>query len=723
MSDLETPGQYAAVALFIQRAQAVQPEFALTPANAAAVAAICIRLDGLPLALELAAARVKLLSPHALLARLEHRLPLLSGGPRDVPGRLQTMRGAIGWSYDLLGTAAQVLFARLSVFVGGWTLDAAEAVCAVVDDDEMDVLDGLSTLVDQSLVRPEAPADLPTETDRRSLQRPLGRSDTADPERRFGMLETIREYAQERLAERGEVTALRQQHASYVMKLTEGVELTMRGPRSEVWLARLEREHDNVRAALRWALETRDSELGLRVAGELWRFWWWRGYVSEGREWLERLLALKGTGAEQSRPAEPAVRAQALLGAGWLARCQGDYARATALLEANLALRRQLNDTTGAAHTLVALTNVALERGDLVRAAALCEEALTLRGQLGETWVVAIALRTRGQVAVALGDEPCAVALTEESLALFRRLGDAQHIADGLANLGHLVHRQGHFARARALLEESLTLYQETADKMGRAYTLRFLGPVLRDQGEYAQARELLAESLTLLRDVDNKGFMGACLEGLAGVACIQGQHEHAARLFGAADALRTTLSALLQPGDRTAFERDMAATRAALGDEAFSAAWAAGSALPLEKAITEALCTNDASTKADRTGTHSVPLEDSGGSPERPLPVLPESLVAHELPARLRAARRSRGLSLAAVGALFGVSHVTISRWEAGPEPDHSGRVHGRPAPSELVPLLDRWIETGVTPTAQELGSRRSARPGVNRETGKPWK
>jgi len=524
---------YAAVQLFVARAQAVQPEFQLDAANIEMVAQICARLDGLPLAIELAAARVLLLPPRALLARLNTvsaRLGVLSGGPRDLPVRQQTLRAALAWSYDLLTPEHQGLMRRLAVFVAGFTLDAAEQIAPAAsplegsDAHGGDVLEGLAALADASLLRPE---------------------EGAADEPRFGMLEIIREYGLERLAESGETATLRRRHAAYYQALAERAEPALTGAEQPPWLARLERDHDNLRAALQWARETGDVADGLRLAGALWRFWYTHGHLSEGRRWLEWFLVAPRDGAVHD-----AVLAKGLLGAGVLARMQGDYTRAT----------------------------------------VACQESLTLYRTLDDVQGIAVALNVLGNVAVNQGDHQRAVALSEESLALQRAVGHKRGIAVALNNLGVVVLNQGDYARAEALCQESLTLARELGDHRGSAAALTNLGDAARDQGSYQRAASLYAEGLPLYRSTGDNENLAICLEGVAAVAGALGQWEGAARLCGAAAALRHAIDAPLPADSRAFFERTLAGARAALGTATFEVAWGAGQGLSLEQAIAEAL-------------------------------------------------------------------------------------------------------------------------------------
>src|SRR5437763_17100 len=375
--------QNAAVALFLERARAVKPDFELTPANTRAIAEICVRLDGLPLAIELAAARVKLLPPQALLARLEHRLQVLTGGARDVPARQQTLRNLLAWSYDLLDGKQQQLFGRLSVFVGGCTLEAVEGLYTALGDLPADVLDGVTSLIDKSLLR---------------------QTEQEGEEPRLLMLETIREYGLEALAASGEMESTRRAHATYYLALADLAELELGGPQQGVWLDRLEREHDNLRAALQWTIEQGEAggsmEMALRLGGALRRFWWGRGHWSEGRNFLERALA---TGLADTW-IDPSVRAKALLAASNLIFVQSDYERAKVLSEESLALYRELEDRHGIAYSLYRLGNVAWVRGDTAAARSLIGEALALFREVDDKEYIAYSLFSLGLFASSQGE-------------------------------------------------------------------------------------------------------------------------------------------------------------------------------------------------------------------------------------------------------------------------------------------------------------------------------
>jgi predicted ATPase/transcriptional regulator with XRE-family HTH domain len=600
----------AAVRLFVERAQAVAPGFALTEKTAPAVAAICRRLDGLPLALELAAARVKLLPPEALLTRLEQRLPLLSGGARDAPDRQQTMHDAIAWSHDLLTEAEQALFRRLAVFVGGFTLEAATAVATRGEsqpDRQGDVLEELAALVDQSLLQLGQPHD-----------------DDGALEARFSFLETVREYALERLEASGEVESMRQAHAAFYLVLAEQAERALTGPQQTPWLTRLAVEHDNVRAALRWTME-RQPAIGLRLAGALWRFWWMHGHYHEGRGWLEALVA-QGAGTE-------AERAKALYGAGSLATEQGDYGQAAMLLEAALGAARSAEETAVAALALTDLGSIARQQGEYARATEYHGEALALRRQSGDRRGIAVSLGNLGLAALYQGQYDRAEELLNEAATAFRDLGDQHSLITTISNLAHAAASRGDYERARGLVDESLAGYRTMDDhqgiaddlvtlglatqgqgdparatahfgealehareigyRLGEATALYRLGLAALDAGETNQALALLGESLRLVRATGDYEAMAGILDGVASAAAV-GSAERAAQLFGAVTALRAAIGAPCPPADEDGYRHALGRARATLGDEEFAAAETAGRALPLEDAIALALTIAD---------------------------------------------------------------------------------------------------------------------------------
>jgi predicted ATPase/DNA-binding XRE family transcriptional regulator len=477
--------------LFVDRARAAFPTFRLEGENAAAVAAICWRLAGLPLALELAAAKVRFLSPPHLLARLDRVLS--AGGARDLPLRQRTMRATLDWSYNLLSEEEKALFRRLSVFAGGFALEATEAVGANQETNAEDVLELLGRLVEQSLVLAQPGED--------------------SGEVRYSMLEPVHQYGLERLELSDEAEEARQRHAEYYLALAEQTEPELWGPRQVALLDRLEEEHDNLLAALRWARETGDVEIGLRLAGSLGWFWWTRGYLEEGRRWAEEFLEENDA---SGHPVGGIVRAKALHGMGQLAFGKGDLARAVELFEESLALYRESGDEGGVAIVMVQLGQIARTRGEHGRALALSDEGLALSRKLGDRMGAAIALNTLGCIERQRGDAESAMARHEESLALFMELGHDRAVAYTLTNLALAALEHGEFERALALHEESLALYQRLGDKTGMALVLVNLGDAAREQGDHGRAVALYDEALGLYRELGNERGVTRVLERLA---------------------------------------------------------------------------------------------------------------------------------------------------------------------------------------------------------------
>jgi len=599
---------YAAVALFLERARTVKLDFQLTPANTRTIAEICIRLDGLPLALELAAARSKLLPPQALLTRLRHRLHVLTSAAQDAPVRQQTLRNTLAWSYDLMDTKEQQLFRRLSVFVGGCTLEAVEGLYTALGELPADVLDGVASLIDKSL---------------------LQRTEQDDEEPHLVMLETIREYGLEALAASGEMERTRQAHATYCLALAEQAELELGGPQQATWLEQLEREHDNLRAALSWTVERgetqRSMEMALRLGGALRPFWWGRGHWSEGRAFLERALA-----AARSLPGpriDPSVRAKALMAAANLAFVQSDYAQTEVLCEESLALYRELGDHYGIAFSLYRLGNVAWVRGNIAEARSLTEAALALFREVDHREYVAYSLFSLALVASSQGKYARACALYEESVAIHRELGNKRGIAHSLSQLaqalfdcqadqarvrslveeclalskevgfkegiaaaqcllGQLALSQSDLATAHTQVEQSVVLYKEMGHRHGTAESLAVLGKVLAVEGDYAAARRQYEESLAISGELGEQWMVARGLVGLGEVVAAEHKLAWAAQLWGAADALRDTLGVPIPPIERAEYERLLSATRVHLGERAFAAAWAQGRAMTPRQAL-----------------------------------------------------------------------------------------------------------------------------------------
>jgi predicted ATPase len=569
MPPVEVLSQYPAVALFVQRAVAAKPDFELNRQNAPAVTEICTRLDGLPLAIELAAARVKVLSPSSMLTRLASRLQLLTGGARDLPTRQQTLRGAIDWSYDLLNAAEQKLFRRLSVFVGGCNLEGVEAVCDTKSDLDLDLLDGMASMVDKSLAQ---------------------QVEQANGESRFVMLETIREYALEKLEASGEEALTKRAHAAYCLVLAEEEPTEQSGAEGAEWLERFALEHDNSRASLEWLTETGDAEWGLRLGAALFRFWETREYLAEGRVRLGKLLKLAGAAAPTK------ARARALFAAGVLAGEQGDYVSADTLIRESLDIARQLRDKQGVAVSLNALAVHARDRGDVAVAHSLLEESLVLWRELGDQKAVARSLSNLANVAKLQGDYPHARSLYAECLSIFLGLGDRTGVAWSLNYQGDVVRDQGDSAAARTLYEQGLTIFRELGDRWGIAGTLADLGSLAREQRNYPGAHSLYRESIKIFQELEHKRGIARLLECFACSASAQVHAERSLRLAGAAAALRQNIGAPLTPAEQVKLEASLDAARHAITNTAGATAWLEGWAMPVEKAIEDVLMPEAAS-------------------------------------------------------------------------------------------------------------------------------
>jgi non-specific serine/threonine protein kinase len=551
---------YEAVQLFVERARSVLPSFTLTPENASAVVQVCRRLDGMPLAIELAAARTRALSVEQIVARLDDAYRLLTGGSRSALPRQQTLRATMDWSYDLLSAQEQAVFRRLSVFAGSFSLDAAEAVCAGEPGEEYDVLDVLSSLIDKSLVLMEQRSG----------------------EARYRLLETIRQYGQDKLQECAEAAQVRRQHRDWYARLAEQAESETLEARQKSVFDRLEAEHDNLRAALGWSLEQQEAETAAQIGAAIFRFWLLRGYMSEGRSWLER--ALSGFSERN------AVRAKALNVAASMASLQDDYETARTLVEESLELSRELAERQETGYALYTLGRLARIEGNYAGAVTFFEESLSLFRELGQKHDIALVLSGLGLTVLYLEEYERATALCKESLALSRELGDLRGVASWLANLGIVVLARGDDKRARELCEESLAIRKALGYKGGCAHTLAILGRIALDQGAYERATACYKESLTLRQETGEKEGIATALEGLAAVTGMQGQPVSAARLYGSAESLRTLLGAPLTPIDRPSYEQTVAAIRAHLDEPTFLQAWTEGQALTLEEAIAEAV-------------------------------------------------------------------------------------------------------------------------------------
>lgn len=637
-----------AVRLFVDRARAARSDFNVTRENEEVLVDVCTALDGLPLAIELAAARTRLLSPKAIAARLAaKRLPLLSIAASDVPQRHQALAKAIEWSYELLTPEQQKLFRRLAVFVGGWSLEAAEAICgprSIGDGAGLSLLDDVSSLLDQSLIHLQVQLDTSADT-------------------RCGLLETIREYALDRLSESGELDAIGRRHADYFLEFAQHAAPYLRGSQQTEWLSRLDRDHDNLRAALRFYLNHGNVDESLRLAGALWRLWYMRGYIAEGRERLDEVLELSA--AERT-----STRALALNGAGNLAYRQGDYVRARSLHEQSLEIKRELGDRAGIASSLDNLGLIARDQGDYPKARTLHEEGLAIRRELNDRVNIAPSLNNLGLVAREQTDLALARSLHQESLAVYRELGDRAGIASALENLGDLSREQGDYDRARSLLEEclaisrqvgarylvaqtlndlgltrraqgdpvearaafdeSLAVFRELGDRSGVASALENLGDLARERGDYDAAHADLAESLAISRELGNSVAIANSLSDLGMLALSEGDHESGRRLLeqsirmngarghrigivralerlasvassrglgivtlnlaGAAASARALLGVPLAPAEQVQVDRNVTAARTLLAEADATTAWLNGAAMSLDQAVEYAL-------------------------------------------------------------------------------------------------------------------------------------
>jgi predicted ATPase/DNA-binding SARP family transcriptional activator len=534
-----------AMKLFAIRAAEARPDFALTADNVHAALAVCRRLDGLPLAIELAAARIRLLTPAQLQQRLAHSLDVLGAAAQDVPARQRTLRDTVAWSHDLLAPTERRVFRRLSAFAGGWTLDAAAAVAAAEDDGStIDIVAALGALVDQSLV----------------VAQPAGEGD----ETRYTMLETIREFAAERLDASPEADRIANRHGEVFLTLAEEAEPHLEGPDQGGWLERLDREYANLAVALR-RLSNADADKALRLGGALWRFWWLRGRIAEGRRQLGDLLALP-------MDADPVARAKIVDGAGVLAENQGDYEAAVDLYREAVSLWERAGDQRRVARSLLNLGNAAAFQGDGDRAAAFYDDGLARLRDLGDRRGVAVALTGLGLTASLEGACELAAARDEEALPLWRGRGDQQGLALTLDNLGEAELHRGRLTQAERRHDEALTILEGLGARRGVASATINLGLVARAAGDRDRATDLLVSGLDIAREVADHDAAARCLEGLAGLAADEASFERAAQVFAAAAELRSVFRMPLPPVYHAVFDADLARVRAALGDDRFAA-------------------------------------------------------------------------------------------------------------------------------------------------------
>jgi len=625
---------YDGVRLFVERAGAMRLGFTLTDRNAPIIAQLCRQLDGLPLALELAAAWVKTLNPEQIAARLEDRFRLLTGGSRTAMLRHQTLRGAIEWSYSLLTVDEQTVFDRLSVFAGGCRLDAIEAVCAGDGLGEEDTLPLLDRLIDTSLVVAE---------DRHG-------------ERRYRLLESLRLYGRERLVTSGEAESTSRRHAEHFLALAEAVEPALWGSDAVAWLDRLEIEHDNLRAALRWATGHGEVEIALRLGAALSRFWQVHAHLSEGLKWLESALA--GTTA-----ASTATRARALDAAGRLARDRAGYDQAWALYEESLGLRLELEDSRGTALALNNLGIVAQLQGDYDRAIAVHQESLVLFRALGDERGVALSLLTMGTMAQLQGDHARATAHYDESLVLFRTLGDTRGIAAVLSSLGTLASSRGDFVAADELYVESAVLFRELGDSRDVAACLSNQAGIARDRGDLGRATTLAQESLVLFHELADHRGIAVCLELIGSAVAAQGQTERGTRLLAAGETVRET-TGVNRPAARGAEqERTVAALRSILGADDFARSWEAGQRVPIDEIVAEALIpAAPAAAERSARGTRSSPLTRREGEVAA---LIAQGLTNRQIGEALFIAERTADTHVEHILAKLGIgSRTQVAAW-----------------------------------------------------------
>jgi tetratricopeptide (TPR) repeat protein len=550
LPNLDILSQYEAVALFIERARAVKDSFAVTNDNAPAVAEICARLDGLPLAIELAAARIKLFPPRALLARLSSRLTLLIGGAKDRPSRQQTLRNAIEWSYSLLSEEEQTLLARLSVFAGGCTFEAAEAVCN--PEGELDLLDGMDSLVDKSLLRQEG-----------------------ETEPRFAMLETVREYVAEKLDGRGEGEMVRAAHAEYFLHLVEEAEPALAGPERGRLISQLATEHDNLRTALERSRDHRDGAILLRLAAALFPFWLARCHYGEGLRWLHEALALSG-------PDPTPARAKVLYGLSWMEDAEPR-------MQESLDVSRALGDKQGMARALVILGNIARNRGDADLGVPQYQEAERLAREVGDTVSLFRTSLNMGNIAVERGELDRAEHLFGESKMIAQQSGDYRAQAVAIANTGLVASSRGELDRAERLLTESLALLGETGDTWDMAWVRSAYADLILERGDAERARQMCEESLRAARETRERSLLVPAFETLATIAVVQGEPVRGVRLTAAATSFRGE-DWPIPPSARPGYEQHLAGLRAQLDEATWTAAWSEGQAMTLEQAAAYAL-------------------------------------------------------------------------------------------------------------------------------------
>jgi predicted ATPase/DNA-binding SARP family transcriptional activator/DNA-binding CsgD family transcriptional regulator/Tfp pilus assembly protein PilF len=645
---IESRMRSEALRLFVDRARLRLHDFELTQANASAVARVCLKLDGIPLAIELATARMGALAVEQVAQRLDVSLDVLTGASRVAAPRQQTLRATIDWSHKLLSEAEQTFFRRLSVFAGGWTLEAAEAVCSGGGVEENDVLDLLGRLVDKSLVVAGAP--------RGGVMR-------------YRMLEPLRQYAREKLEEDGEADEVHNRHAAFFLAVAEEAEPELAGQQQRVWVERLEAEHGNLREALPWVLRRR-PELALRLGSALWRFWFTRGYLKEGIRWMERVL-------DEGEPAASPARVKALEGMGWLSQCQGNHERARATYEEMLKQSRELGDKGNIATALNSLGTVAAQQGDSERARVLLQEnleaieELEAEGDLVTKLKRFHALNLLGYLAISEeSDYTRGTTLWEESLALAREAGDNNRVGNALSNLGYAALLQGDYERAKARSEEALTLAHELGSA-GVDFTpiaLVNLGLATLGLSEHELAMNSFEESLVMIQDMGRTLQVIETLEGMASLAGAMGKATHAAQLWGAAEAAREVAGLPLSTGDRTLHKSHLASARSQLGETAWEEALAEGRAMSLDEAAEYALSeeTNQPeSTIVQEASAYDEPTGNLTPREQEIALLIARGLTNRQISTELSISERTAGNHVAKILKKLGLrSRTQIASW-----------------------------------------------------------
>jgi predicted ATPase/class 3 adenylate cyclase len=554
----ETLLESEAIQLFVQQAKTVKPDFQLTTGNASTLVEICRRLDGLPLAIEIAAARIRMLPPSAMLKRLDQSLQLLVGGAKDLPIRQQTLRNAIEWSFDMLEPEVQKLFLRLSVFAGGFNLESADEVCNPGTD--VDVFAGVETLLENNLLR---------------------QADSNSDEPRFDMLQTIRDYASVKLIEAGEQGDLQRAHGAHFSQKAEQMGAQIYGSDAVLWLERIDEEHDNLRAALTWTLrDPEDLPAATQICMGLFWFWYRYGHFHEGREWCERTeAAARATGI-------PGLHALTLAVAGMMAMWEGDLNVAAQRMKEGLGLMKEVKDEPGLAIIQMSYGIVLLNQGQDKESYPHLVGATELFDQTGDDWYKATALVHLANVALGLGDFEQAHARLDQAMPMVNAIGDAWQVAFALNNYGEIARAQGDYATAGDYYRQTEELYHQ-ADALGdQARLVHTTAYLALHKGEYEDARGLFDESLTHFRELGNKRGIAECLAGLAAVGADQGQDEWAVPLLGAAQALLTSFGAAWWPADRMEVDRIRSSLGESLGEEKFEELWGQGKRMSMEQAI-----------------------------------------------------------------------------------------------------------------------------------------